>query len=182
MHAKDQEIALLRQMLTEQSALQPVLATLPVPVSPNLSCPDTDVRVSTPAIPTLSKPLKGKAPPVELSTGEDPEVRLDDWLPSLHRASQWNGWSSEEQVIQLAGHLKGRALQEWNLLGEGQVQNYDSAVQALWERLDPGSRVLAGQNFRHTAQREGESVSNFVRRLERTFHVAYGRDQMSIDT
>ena len=31
----------------------------------------------------------------------------------------------------------------------------------------------------HTAQQEGESVSNFVRRLERTFHVAYGRDRMS---
>ena len=58
-------------------------------------------------------------------------MRLDDWLPSLHRASQWNGWSSEEQVIQLAGHLKGRAQQEWNLLGEGQVQNYEEGVQVL---------------------------------------------------
>ena len=109
-------------------------------------------------------------------------MHLDDWLPSLHRASQWNGWSSEEQVIQLAGHLKGRALQEWNLLGEGQVQNYEDAVQALRERLDPGSRVLAGQDFRHTAQRDGEAVSDFVRRLEWTFHVAYGRDQMSTET
>ena len=44
---------------------------------------------------------------------------------------KWNGWSSEEQVIQLAGHLKGKALQEWNLLGEGLVQNYEEAVQAL---------------------------------------------------
>ena len=56
LHAKVQEIALLRQMLTEQSALQPVPATLPGPVSPNLLSPDTDIRVSTPAIPTLSKP------------------------------------------------------------------------------------------------------------------------------
>ena len=78
LHAKDQEIALLRQMLTEQSALQPVPATLPIPVSPNLLSPDTDIRVSTPAIPTLSKPRKGKTPPVELFI-EDPEVSLDDW-------------------------------------------------------------------------------------------------------
>lgn len=42
------------------------------------------------------------------------------------------------------------------------------------ERLDPGSRV--------TAQQEGESVSNFVQRLERTFHVAYGQDRMSSET
>ena len=60
---------------------------------------------------------------------------------------KWNGWSSEEQVIQLAGHLKGRALQEWNLLGKGQVQNYEEAVLALRERLDPRSRVLASQDF-----------------------------------
>ena len=62
------------------------------------------------------------------------------------------------------------------------MQNYEEAVQALRERLDPGSRVLAGQDFRHTAQRDGESVSDFVRRLERTFHVAYGRDRMSSET
>ena len=40
-------------------------------------------------------------------SGEDPECLLDDWLPSLNRASLWNGWSEEEQMIQLAGHLKG---------------------------------------------------------------------------
>ena len=67
-----------------------------------------------------------------------------------------------------------QVLQEWNLLREGQVQNYDEAVQALRERLDPRRRVHAGQDFRYTAQSEGESVSDFVQRLERTFHVVYG--------
>ena len=38
------------------------------------------------------------------------------WKPSLERASLWNAWSEEEQMIQLAGYLRGRALQEWNLL------------------------------------------------------------------
>lgn len=102
--AKDQEIALLRQMLTEQSPLLPVLATP--------SVPDTDVRATTPVITTPPKARNGKAPSVELFTGEDREMCLDDWLPSLHRASQWNRWSGEEQLIQLSGHLRGRALQE----------------------------------------------------------------------
>ena len=31
------------------------------------------------------------APPVDPFTGEDPEVRMDDWLPSLKRAAEWNG-------------------------------------------------------------------------------------------
>ena len=29
---------------------------------------------------------------------------------------------------------------------------------------------------------EDESVSDFIRRLERTFHAAYGRDPMSLET
>ena len=65
-----------------------------------------------------SKPRKGKASPVEMFIGNDPEVHLYDWLPSLSRAATWNNWFSEELLIQLAGHLKERTLQEWNLLCE----------------------------------------------------------------
>ena len=54
---------------------------------------------------------RGKAPPVDNLTGEDPELRFEDWLPALERAARWNEWSSEETLIQLAGHLRGRALQ-----------------------------------------------------------------------
>lgn len=54
----------------------------------------------------------GKAPPVDSFTGEDSKVRLDDWLPSLQRAAKWNAWEPSEQLIQLAGHLRGCALQE----------------------------------------------------------------------
>ena len=112
--------------------------------------------------------------------GNDPEVHLNDWLPSLSRAATWYNWSSEELLIQLAGHLKGRALQEWNLLGEDQTSGYDTAIQALRDKLDPGSKVLAGQDFRHTAQLEGETVANFIHR--HVFQVAYGRDRMSAET
>ena len=61
---------------------------------------------------------RGKAPPIDPYTGEDPEVRIDDWLPALKRAASWNDWSEVETLMQLAGHLRGRALQEWNLLSE----------------------------------------------------------------
>ena len=39
---------------------------------------------------------RGKAPPVDSFTGEDPEIRLEDWLPALQRASEWNGWSNAD--------------------------------------------------------------------------------------
>ena len=53
---------------------------------------------------------RGRAPLVEQYTGESKEEQLDDWLPMLERAGQWNEWTPEELLLQLAGHLRGRAL------------------------------------------------------------------------
>ena len=41
---------------------------------------------------------------------------------------------------------------------------------------------MAAQDFRHLSQADTESVANYIRRLERTFRVAYGRDNMSKET
>ena len=101
---------------------------------------------------------RGKAPPVDMFTGEDAEVRFEDWLPSLQRAANWNGWSADEQLIQLAGHLRGRAWQEWLLLEEEERATLATAIRALKEALGPGSKILAAQDFRHTTQEDTESV------------------------
>lgn len=57
-------------------------------------------------------PRRGKAPPVDPFNGETTDTKFEDWLPSLPRAAEWNCWSDEETLIQIAGHLRGRALQE----------------------------------------------------------------------
>ncbi len=108
-------------------------------------------------------------------------MRFEDWLPTLVRASTWNGWREDDTLIQLAGHLRGRALQEWNLVPVRERGSYEGAVSALQERLDPGGRLLAVQDFRHAAQ-DGEPVADFLRRLERCFQVAYGRDGLGEET
>ena len=119
---------------------------------------------------------RGKAPPVEPFSGESKTQRIEDWLPALERAATWNDWTEEDRLLQLAGHLRGRALQEWELLSEEDRGSYSQAVSALRTRLDPGSKTLAAQDFRHTVQGETESVADFILRLERSFRVAYGRD------
>ena len=53
---------------------------------------------------------RGMSPPVEIFSGEDAESRFDDWLPTLQGTADWNRWITEDLLIQLAGHLKGRAL------------------------------------------------------------------------
>ena len=59
---------------------------------------------------------------------------------------------------------------------------FTDATNALRSRLDPGSKALVAQDFRHALQHESESVSDYVMRLERLFQIAYGRDGMSIDS
>ena len=85
-------------------------------------------------------------------------------------------------MIQLAGHLKGRALQEWDLIPAAQRATFAQATESLRLRLDPASTTMAAQYFRHISQRESETVSDFILRLERAFRAAYGRDPMSVET
>ena len=80
-------------------------------------------------------------------SGENSSIRLDDWLPSLQRAANWNNWTEEEQLIEFAGHLKGRALAEWNLLTAEEIRTVEGAARSMRECLDPCSKVMAGQRF-----------------------------------
>ena len=60
--------------------------------------------------------------------------------------------------------------------------HYQKSIEVLAMRLDPGSKVLAAQDFRHIAQDEKEKVSNFIYRLEKTFCKEYGHDELLPDT
>ena len=133
--AKDEEIARLKQRLERPHSTSPILLEY------------SDDEVPPPRTETTVKQRRGRAPPVDPFTGEDPEFRLEDWLPALQRATKWNGWTETEELIQLAGHLRGKALMEWNLLEEESRSDLNTAVKALKDRLEPGSGVLAAQDF-----------------------------------
>ena len=127
-------------------------------------------------------PRRGKAPPVDSFSGDDGDTCFDDWLPSLERAASWNAWTDEEKLLQLAGHLHGRALQEWNLISTEDRMTFVDPVKSLRARVDPENRVLAGQEFRHAIQESDESVPRYIRRLERLFQTAYDRDRLRVET
>lgn len=122
---KEEEIGSLRAEVARLRGTSPVSGT---PLE------DTDSVVEehgTTRRDQLHRVRRGKAPPVEIFSGEDAESRLDDWLPTLQRTADWNGWTTEDLLIQLAGHLKGRALQEWNSIPATERNSYDQAVTAL---------------------------------------------------
>ena len=167
---KDREIAELKLRLAAQPRNRSHSPT-----------PSIDSSVELP-VAAARQPRRGRAPPVEMFSGENSGVRLDDWLPSLRRAANWNDWTEEEQLIQFAGHLKGRALAEWNLLSPEEIRTVEVAAKSMRERLDPCSKVMAGQDFRRTMQRDGEAVSDFICRLEKAYSIAYGTDKMTKET
>ena len=85
-------------------------------------------------------------------------MRFEDWLPTLERAAKWYSWSDEEKVMQLAGHLRGKAAREYDILSNEEKLSFSTAVQALQSCLDPGSCALAAQEFRSAVQWDKESV------------------------
>ena len=128
--------------------------------------------------PRSSRPRRGKAPLVDPFTGEAPDVWLEDWLMALERAAAWNQWLEDDQLSQLAGHLQGRVLQEWDLLEATEKVTYSRAVESHRAKLDPGSKAVAAQEFCHTSQING---AYFIC-LEKLFWFTYRRDKLSTET
>ena len=112
---------------------------------------------------------KGEAPSLEPFIGVGVDILFDQWLPSFERVAIWNGWGEAEKLIQLAGHLKDKALQEWSLLNAANTASYRKATSVLKERLDPSRKALAVQHFCHLSQGQQELVSDFILHLEQIF-------------
>ena len=125
---------------------------------------------------------RGKAPPVDPFSAEGLDEHWDEWLPTFERAAEWNGWTDAERLIQLAGHLRGKARQEFSLLSLDAKSTFMKAKSAMRSRLDTGNKKIAAQDFRHSSQDTTETVSDYILRLERTFRRAYGRDPMADET
>jgi len=100
----------------------------------------------------------------------------EEWLPMFERAVTWNGWTESDKLIQLVGHLRGKALQEWGLLSDSQKSTFATATAQMRNRLDPASKLMATQEFHHVIQEDTEQVNDFICRLEQPFRRAYGRD------
>ena len=69
----------------------------------------------------------------------------------------------EEKLMQLPGHLRGRALQVWKLSILVEGATYQIAIKALREHLDTGDQALAALDFCHTSQRLSKTVPDYVR-------------------
>ena len=179
---KEAEIALLKARILSLTSRTTEVQAIETPVTDD-GVPQELTALSPREISrNVTTTRRGKAPPVEPYTGEDPNTLWEDWLPMFERAASWNGWTEQERLLQLAGHLRGKALQEWGLLNNDHKSTFAKATTEMRNRLDPGSKMIAVQEFRHMAQKSKEQVTDFIRRLEQTFRRAYGREQITAET
>ena len=79
MSEKDEEIERLKKQL-DDGVERSTVSSLVAP---------SEADVELPPITPARATRRGKAPPVDSYTGENPEITLDDWLPSLKRAATY---------------------------------------------------------------------------------------------
>ena len=94
-----------RSSSTEQNELEVIVAESAV-IASDITVPR---RLHETAERTYNSRV-GKAPPLEPFVDEGADMLFEEWLPSFERVATWNGWGEAEKLIQLAGHLRGKAL------------------------------------------------------------------------
>lgn len=131
--------------------------------------------------PLFRSARRGKAPPVNPFDGESLDVLFEDWIPSLRRA-EWNGWSERETLIQLAGHLRGRALQEWDLLAPHEKQSLQEATMYCVAGLTQVAKHWLHETsaIQHSKKESLCQISSAG--LNSLFKLAYSQDGTSEET
>ena len=179
---KEAEIALLKTRILSLTNGTDEALTYVIPTTVDSVQQELTLQAPQEVGSSITIARRGKAPPIDTFTGENCDVLWEDWLPTFEQAAHWNSWSEDEKLLQVAGYLRRKALQEWNLLSGTQKSSFTVATEEMRNRLDPGSKALAAQDFRHTVQSHKESVSDFIRGLEQVFRRAYGKEQISTET
>jgi len=113
---KDLEIARLKaRLLTMTSPNTP-------PSLPSSTCTPEESRNS------LLFHQHYKATLVNSFSAKSPNEQWDNWLSTFERAAEWNNWTDSECLLQLAGHLRGKAQQEFSLPSSNEKATFSSAI------------------------------------------------------
>ena len=105
-------------------------------------------------------------------SGEKSDLR--DWLCHFEIVSRWNEWTEREKGCNLAGSLRGSALQVLGELPVENVEDYQSILQVLKRRFDPNEKENQWRvEFRNRKKGKDESVTEFGFALGRIANRAY---------
>ena len=89
-------------------------------------------------------------------TGEDGDTAngsFDRWIESFRERAKFADWSASDQLYQLKLHLDKTALDVFRMLPASDIENVESAIEALRKRFKPRDiEELRGLEFHHKIQ------------------------------
>ena len=81
------------------------------------------------------------------------------------------------------GNCENNILQQQQQHANEEIERLNKeVVTMLHAKLDPGNQTLSALDFHHAVQKDSEAVADYIRHLERTFQIGFGRDKMSMET
>ena len=89
-------------------------------------------------------------------TGEDGDTvngGFDRWIKSFRGRAKFADWPASDQLYQLKLHLDKTALDVFRMLPASDIENVESAIEALRKRFKPRDiEELQGLEFHHKIQ------------------------------
>jgi len=158
-----EEIALERQKLEQQLKLAELkLAEKKIEQENSEAGTDSDGE-ATVAGSSSSRILRGRSGP-KLPYFDEGKDNVDSYLRRFERYASLQGWPQAEWATYLSALLKGKALEVYSRMTEGESRSYDKLKTALLRKYQ-----LTAEGFRkqfYSARKEkGETASQFVCRI-----------------
>ena len=108
-----------------------------------------------------------------------PEPLVDEearsWFKRYEVCALANGWNDQKKLLRLPTLLKGRSWAIYDSLQEGDLDTYEHLKDAILKRLCPDTeedRVVARERLSQRRLREGESVDELARDIEKLLEQA----------
>ena len=92
-------------------------------------------------------------PPHLPEDGDTANGSFDRWIESFRERAKFADWSASDQLYQLKLHLDKTALDVFRMLPASDIENVESAIEALRKRFKPRDiEELRGLEFHHKIQ------------------------------
>ena len=97
------------------------------------------------------------------------------WFKRYEVCTSANGWNDQKKLLRLPTLLKGRSWAIYDSLQEEEMDTYEHMKAAILKRLCPDTeedRVVARERLSKRRLREGESVDELARDIEKLMNQA----------
>ena len=110
----------------------------------------------------------------------DGKMDWEEFITHFQTVAAWNGWSGEDQAIQLGLSMSGRARSVFTGLPVRVKQDYQKLIAYMGKHFGPAGREAAYKaEFRHRHRAIGEHLQDFADKIMKVSKKAFPRMAVS---